>query len=47
MDLNSKNGTFVNKEQIPAQRYVELKEKDTIKFAYSSRDYVLLAAPAD
>ncbi|XP_067945988.1 smad nuclear-interacting protein 1-like [Watersipora subatra] len=42
MDLGSANGTFVNNKQIEAQRYVELLEKDTIKFGFSSRDYVIL-----
>ena len=42
MDLNSSNGTFINRQKIPKQRYVQLKEKDTIKFGCSSRDYVLL-----
>ena len=42
MDLNSTNGTFVNGRQIEPQRYVELLEKDVIRFGYSSREYVLL-----
>lgn len=42
IDLGSGNGTFLNNERIEAQRYVELKEKDVIKFGFSSREYVLL-----
>ncbi|PIK50237.1 putative smad nuclear-interacting protein 1-like [Apostichopus japonicus] len=42
LDLESANGTFLNNQQIEAKRYYELKEKDVLKFAYSSRDYVLL-----
>ena len=41
-DLGSANGTRVNKRPIEAKAYVRLKSKDVIKFAHSSRDYVLL-----
>ena len=42
IDLGSSNGTFLNNQKIDPQRYVELREKDVVKFGYSSRDYVLL-----
>lgn len=42
IDLESSNGTFVNNQKIETKRYVELLEKDMIKFGYSSREYVLL-----
>lgn len=42
IDLESANGTFVNNQQIEAKKYVELLEKDVIKFGFSSREYVLL-----
>lgn len=42
IDLSSTNGTFVNNQQLEAQRYFELIEKDVIKFGFSSREYVLL-----
>lgn len=42
MDLGSTNGTFINDTLLEPQRYYELKEKDTIKFGNSSREYVLL-----
>ncbi|KAL4232459.1 Smad nuclear-interacting protein 1 [Mactra antiquata] len=42
IDLESANGTFVNNKKIEARRYVELIEKDVIKFGFSSREYVLL-----
>ncbi|KAF8109677.1 hypothetical protein N665_0093s0030 [Sinapis alba] len=42
MDLGSTNKTYINKEPIEPQRYYELREKDTIKFGNSSREYVLL-----
>jgi smad nuclear-interacting protein 1 len=44
MDLESANGTFVNNQRIEPRRYVELLEKDMIKFGYSSREYILLHA---
>lgn len=47
IDLNSTNGTYVNNKRIEPQRYVELLNKDVIKFAFSSRDYVLLHDNSD
>lgn len=42
MDLGSTNKTFLNDVAVEPQRYYELREKDTIKFGNSSREYVLL-----
>jgi len=42
IDLESSNGTFVNNNKIEPRRYVELREKDVLKFGFSSREYVLL-----
>ena len=42
MDLGSTNGTYVNGERLEAQRYVELLERDVLRFGYSSREFVLL-----
>ena len=42
IDLGSANGTFLNNQRIEAQRYIELKEKDVLKFGFSSREYVVL-----
>lgn len=42
IDLESANGTFINGKKIEAKKYVELMEKDVIKFGFSSREYVLL-----
>eukprot|EP00731_Ephydatia_muelleri_P001104 Em0001g1104a len=42
IDLNAVNGTFVNNQKIESARYVELKEKDVLKFGFSSREYVML-----
>lgn len=44
IDLGSTNGSYVNGEKIEAQRYVELLEKDVVRFGYSSREFVLLNA---
>ena len=46
LDLESTNGTFLNGEKVPPSRYVELMEKDVIKFGESSREYVLLSEKA-
>ncbi|BET00742.1 Hypothetical proteinA [Nesidiocoris tenuis] len=42
IDLNSANGTYVNNQRIDPSKYVELLERDVLKFAFSSREYVLL-----
>lgn len=42
IDLDSANGTFINNKKIEHRKYVELLEKDVIKFGFSSREYVLL-----
>lgn len=42
IDLESANGTFVNNKRIDDRVYVELMEKDVLKFGFSSREYVLL-----
>ena len=47
IDLGSANGTFVNNKKIEPERYVELMEKDVIKFGFSSREYVLLHDNSD
>ncbi|KAM3720392.1 Smad nuclear-interacting protein [Dirofilaria immitis] len=42
IDLNSANGTYLNNERIESQRFVELREKDVLKFGFSTREFVLL-----
>jgi smad nuclear-interacting protein 1 len=42
IDLESTNGTYVNNVKLEPRIYVELLEKDVIKFGYSTRDYVIL-----
>lgn len=41
LDLESSNGTFVNEQRIPDAKYVEVKDKDVIKFGDSRREYVV------
>ncbi|KAJ3213402.1 Smad nuclear-interacting protein 1 [Dinochytrium kinnereticum] len=43
IDLESANGTFINSVKIAPSRYYELKITDSIKFGFSSREYVLMA----
>lgn len=47
IDLESSNGTFVNNQKIEPKRYLELREKDVLKFGFSSREYVLLHEQSD
>jgi smad nuclear-interacting protein 1 len=47
IDLESGNGTILNQERVPDSRYLELRNKDMIKFGHSSREYVVMLAPKD
>ncbi|TVY13664.1 Smad nuclear-interacting protein 1 [Lachnellula arida] len=47
IDLESANGTSLNKEEVPASRYLELRDKDMVQFGHSSREYVLMLSPKD
>uniref|UniRef100_F1L024 Smad nuclear interacting protein 1 n=1 Tax=Ascaris suum TaxID=6253 RepID=F1L024_ASCSU len=42
IDLGSANGTYLNGERIEPQRFIELREKDVLRFAFSTREFVLL-----
>jgi len=42
MDLDSKNGTFLNDEKLEPARYYQLLNKDVIKLANSTREYVIM-----
>lgn len=42
VDLDSTNGTFVNGQRIPPHMFYELRASDVIKFASSTREYVLM-----
>lgn len=44
IDLGSANKTILNNNPIDDARYYELKEKDSIKFGSSTRDYILMRA---
>ncbi|KAK6582521.1 hypothetical protein PZA11_004929 [Diplocarpon coronariae] len=46
LDLESANGTMLNKEMIPPSRYLELRDKDLIQFGHSTREYVLMLSKA-
>jgi smad nuclear-interacting protein 1 len=46
MDVGSTNGTFLNGEPLRPQVYVELRQKDVVRFAQSSREYVFLREDA-
>lgn len=42
IDLESANKTQLNDEEIEPRRYYQLLEKDSIKFGFSSREYVVM-----
>ncbi|KAI9643717.1 hypothetical protein NHQ30_008340 [Ciborinia camelliae] len=45
IDLDSANGTMMNKDPVDKSRYFELMDKDMIQFGHSTREYVLMLAP--
>ncbi len=47
IDLESANGTRLNKEEVPDSRYMELRDKDMLTFGLSTREYVLMLAPRE
>ena len=42
MDLESTNKTYLNGSAIEGSRYIELREKDVLRFGDSSKEYVLV-----
>jgi len=42
MDLGSSNKTFLNGVEIEDARYIELRDKDVVRFGASTREYVLM-----
>lgn len=42
LDLGSANGSSLNGERIPDGRYVEVMDKDVMRFGLSSREYVMM-----
>lgn len=47
IDLESANGTFLNGERIEESRFVEIRDKDLIKFGESTREYVVMLPPRE
>ncbi|KAM0285461.1 hypothetical protein ACHAQH_001410 [Verticillium albo-atrum] len=45
IDLESANGTELNGKKVAESRYVELRDKDMVKFGHSTREYVIMLAP--
>ena len=41
-DISSKGGTFINEEMVPPMCFVELKHTDTLSFAKSTENIVLM-----
>ncbi|OAX81985.1 hypothetical protein ACJ72_03661 [Emergomyces africanus] len=46
IDLESANGSTVNGEPAPKGCYMELMDKDVLKFGFSTREYVLMLPPS-
>ena len=44
IDLESAHGTRLNDRRVPESRYLELRNRDVIRFGNSSREYVLMRA---
>jgi smad nuclear-interacting protein 1 len=42
IDLESANGTVLNGDKVPESRYLELRDKDVVKFGLSEREYVVM-----
>ncbi|TAQ89882.1 hypothetical protein B7494_g1819 [Chlorociboria aeruginascens] len=47
IDLDSANGTLLNKDGVPPSRYLELRDKDMIQFGHSNFPPVYTVPPAD
>ena len=47
LDLESANGTFLNGERIEESRFIEIRDKDLIKFGESTREYVVMLPPKE
>ena len=47
LDLDSSNGTYVNKEKIQSQRYFELRAGDVVVFGFSTRENVFINEDLD
>ncbi|KAL5407715.1 hypothetical protein PMIN06_004980 [Paraphaeosphaeria minitans] len=47
IDLESSNGTMLNGVRVQTSRYLELRDKDILKFAGSEREYVVVLPPPE
>jgi smad nuclear-interacting protein 1 len=47
LDLASANKTRLNGVEVEDSRFIELREKDVLRFGASSREYVLVAEKRD
>ena len=47
IDLESANGSSVNGEAVPAGRFLEVRDKDMLKFGLSTREYVMILPPPE
>jgi smad nuclear-interacting protein 1 len=47
IDLESSNGTELNGEEIAKGRYVELRDKDILRFGASEREYMVMLPPKE
>jgi len=47
IDLESSNGTWLNKEMIPAKRFIEVRSGDVLRIGKSERDYVFMLPPKE
>lgn len=46
-DIGSTNGTTLNGDSLEKDKMVELRSRDVIKFASSSREYVIINVDGD
>ena len=42
LDLESTNGTTLNKKEVEGARYLELRHKDVLRFADDPTEYVIM-----
>jgi smad nuclear-interacting protein 1 len=42
IDLESANGTVLNGDKVPGARYLEVRDRDVLKFGLSEREYVVM-----
>ena len=47
MDLESKNGSYLNDKRVAPSRYIELRDKDVISFADGETEFVIMRPPKE